>query len=388
MGIPMAGVARAERSRAIWVAMTGPAPLILHVFPTFAVGGAQIRFAMLANAMGSAFRHQVLSLDGRLEARERLLPSVDVTYPELVGAKNAFLASALAYRRLLRAWQPDILMTYNWGAIEFAYANLLPLVRHIHVIDGFGSDEYFTRLRRRVIANRIALASSTTVVPSMNLRRILTDEWGLPAERIRYIPNGIDLTRFPVRPRPDDTRPLVIGTVAALRPEKNIARLIFAFARLPPPVRLAIVGDGECRAELTNLARALSVEDRVDFLGHSNEIPAHLARFDIFALSSDTEQMPIVVLEAMAASLPIVSTDVGDVRPMVAPDNVALVTRDGIDGLTTHLSHLIANPGLRARLGAANRAKAERDFDQAGMFAAWQALLEDGAQPRGTHSGL
>lgn len=359
--------------------MTGPAPLILHVFPTFAVGGAQIRFAMLANAMGSAFRHQVLSLDGRLDARERLLPTVDIAYPELVGAKNAFLASTLAYRRLLRAWQPDILMTYNWGSIEFAYANLLPLVRHIHVIDGFGSDEYFTRLRRRVIANRIALASSTTVVPSMNLRRILTDEWGLPPNRIRYIPNGIDLTRFPVRPRPDDTRPLVVGTVAALRPEKNIARLIFAFARLPPPVRLAIVGDGECRDELTRLARALSVDDRVDFLGHSNEIPAHLARFDIFALSSDTEQMPIVVLEAMASGLPIVSTDVGDVRLMVAADNAALVTQDGIDGLATHLSHLIANPGVRASLGAANRAKAERDFDQAGMFAAWQALLEEKA---------
>ena len=81
-----------------------------------------------------------------------------------------------------------------------------------------------------------------------------------------------------------------------------------------------------------------------------------------------------MVLAATATRLPIVLTDVGDVRRLVAAEDASLVTRDELVG---HLSHLIAN-----------RAKAERDFDQAGMFAAWQALLEDDDQPRGTHSGL
>lgn len=358
--------------------MNDPAPLILHVFPTFAVGGAQIRFAMLANDAGSAFRHKVLSLDGRLDARVRLDPSLDVTYPERIGAKHAFISSALAYRRLLREWRPDILMTYNWGAIEFAFANIMPIVRHIHVIDGFGSEEQATQLRRRVIANRIALANATTVVPSLNLVRLLTQEWVLPADKVRYIPNGIDLTRFPPRTRPADPSPVVIGTVAALRPEKNLARLLYAFARVPGDVRLAIVGDGECRGELEGLARALGIVERVDFLGHSNTIPTHLATFDIFALSSDTEQMPIVVLEAMAACLPVASTDVGDVRVMVDTVNAAFVTRNGVDGLVDSLTRLVQDPALRRQLGAANRAKAERDFDQATMFAAWRRLLLEG----------
>jgi len=368
--------------------MSDPAPLILHVFPTFAVGGAQIRFAMLANDAGPAFRHLVLSLDGRLDARVRIDPSVDISYPERVGRKHAFLSSVFNYRRLLREWQPDILMTYNWGSIEFAFANLVPIVRHIHVIDGFGIEEQSTQLRRRVIANRVALANATTVVPSLTLRRLLTEEWLLPEDHVRYIPNGIDLTRFPLRTQPQGSTPIVVGTVAALRPEKNLARLLFAFARVPGDVRLVIVGDGECRAELEALARALQVVDRVDFLGHSNTIPAHLATFDIFALSSDTEQMPIVILEAMAAHLPIVSTDVGDVRMMVDAANAPFVTPDGADGLASSLTRLVQDPELRMRLGAANRAKAEAAFDQATMFAAWRDLLQQGYEPRAGHSAL
>lgn len=356
--------------------MTTPPPTILHVFPTFAVGGAQIRFAMLANAMGAALRHRIISLDGRKDTAARLDPGLDVGFIDRIGAKNAFLASIAAYRRMLRDLRPDILMTYNWGAIEFAFANLLPLTRHVHVVDGFGSDEFFRRLRRRCIANRIALRNSVTVVPSMVLRDIATREWSLPEDRVRYIPNGIDLSRFaPSPPRPAD-QPVVIGTVAALRPEKNVARLILAFARLPASVRLHIVGDGECRASLERLAGGLELGDRVAFLGYSDAIPEHLAGWDVFALSSDTEQMPIGVLEAMAAGLPVASTDVGDVRHMVAEENAALVAGKDAGSLAASLRALVDDAGLRVRLGAANRVRAERVYDQATMFAAWRDLLD------------
>lgn len=360
--------------------MTPPVPLILHVFPTFAVGGAQARFATIANAMGSAFRHMVVSLDGRLDARGRVLPSIDISYPELSGRKDAFLGCVLAYRQLLRQWQPDLLVTYNWGAIEFAFANILPLVRHVHVIDGFGSDEYFVRLRRRVMANRMALCRGVTVVPSMNLRRILQDEWALPPDRVQYIPNGIDLMRFSAsRPVARADAPLTIGTVAALRPEKNIARLLHAFSRLEAasPVRLTIVGDGECRGELVALAGALGIRDRLDFVGHSNDVHAFLATFDIFALSSDTEQMPIVVLEAMASGIPVVATDVGDIRVMVAAENDAFIGNETIDGFAASLRRLVEDGLLRARIGAANRAKAEARFAEADMLDTWRDLLWD-----------
>jgi glycosyltransferase involved in cell wall biosynthesis len=352
--------------------------VIVHIFPTFAVGGAQVRFAAIANHFGRSFRHMIVSLDGNLACRERLDPGLDATFPSIPALKNAMLSNAWHYRSLLRQWRPDTLVTCNWGAIEFALANLLPVTRHLHVTDGFGPEERDTQIPRRVLVRRLALSFSPAVFPSRNLVRIARDIWKLPERRIRYVPNGIDLVRFATdgtnRGSPDP----VIGTVAALREEKNLARLIQAFATLPSG-RLVIVGDGPERPALTALAAGLGIGDRVAFAGHRQDTPGFYAGFDIFALSSDTEQMPLSVIEAMASGLPVVSTDVGDVKTMVSEANARFVTPP--DAFGTALRDLAANPDLRTRLGTANQAKAQRDFDQATMFATYGALWRGETPP-------
>src|SRR5215469_7461482 len=83
-------------------------PLVTHVFPTFAVGGAQVRFAALANHFGNEFRHMVVSLDGDVSCQERLNPRLDVTFPSIPAPKNAMLANAWRFRSLLRRWRPDV----------------------------------------------------------------------------------------------------------------------------------------------------------------------------------------------------------------------------------------------------------------------------------------
>jgi glycosyltransferase involved in cell wall biosynthesis len=102
------------------------------------------------------------------------------------------------------------------------------------------------------------------------------------------------------------------------------------------------------------------------------------AGFDVFALSSDTEQMPLSVLEAMAARLPVAATDVGDVRGMLAEANGRFVVPRDDAALAEALSGLLRDPARRRAIGADNRAKAERDYDQATMFAAWAALFDGG----------
>ncbi len=350
-----------------------PAPVVVHVFPTFAVGGAQVRFAAIANHFGLAFRHIVVALDGNLDCRQRLRPELDVTFPTVVTAKHAMLSNAWRFRRLLRHWQPDVLVTCNWGAIEFAIANILPVARHLHVVDGFGPEERNAQIARRVRMRRIVLSRTPVVLPSRNLVRIATELWKLPPKVIRYVPNGVDLTRFATDGSQRGRAEPVIGTVAALREEKNLPRLLRAFATLPSG-RLVIVGDGPQRAALQTCAGALGVANRVHFAGHHQDPAPFYAGFDVFALSSDTEQMPLSVIEAMASGLPVVSTDVGDVRLMLADENAPLVTRLDDADLAKALAAAVVDRPSRQRIGLANLAKARQDFDQAEMFLAHGAL--------------
>ena len=362
--------------------MTRP-PLLLHALSSFAVGGAQVRLAAILNRYPQAWRHAIIAMDGNLECRERLSPELDVGYPDITIRKGDTLGNARRFRRLLRELRPHALVTGNWGAIEWAIANVFPVARHIHTEDGFGPEERNSQIPRRVWARRILLRRSTVVLPSRTLWRIATETWRLDPARLRYIPNGIDLGRFVSVP--SDREEPVIGCVAALRAEKNVGRLLRAFRLLPDdmPARLVIVGDGPQRAELEALAATLGIATRVRFTGHVAEPQNLYAGFDIFALTSDTEQMPMTILEAMAASLAVVATDVGDIREMLAADNRCFLTPRDDAAVAGALASLLRQPELRRGIGAANRARAERDYDQETMFRAWRALFDGTAAVSG-----
>lgn len=355
------------------------APLVLHAFPSFAVGGAQVRFAAVANRLGREWRHCIVAMDGDLGCRERLDPALDVRFQAVEARKRDTLGNVRRFRQVLRAVRPHVLITSNWGTIEWAMANTPALVRQIHTEDGPGPDEQSSQLRRRVWTRRVVLRRPTVVVPSRRLHSVARETWGVEARRLLYVPNGVDLARFTVRA---DRRACwqvggpVIGTVAALRPEKNIGRLLRAFACVlaVQDARLVVAGDGPQRPGLMELARQLGIAHRVEFPGHVPDPRNCYTEFDLFALSSDTEQMPFSVLEAMASGLPVAGTEVGDVKGMVAPENRDLIVPPDDVALAGCLRTLVSDPSLARRVGAANRAKAVREFDQERMFATYAEL--------------
>jgi glycosyltransferase involved in cell wall biosynthesis len=356
--------------------------LLLHAFPSFQLGGAQSRLVQLAQAFGPAYHHVVLAMDACFDAGQRMGPSVRWTPLTLAVRKGHALANRDRFRAELRRLRPDMLLTYNWGAIEWAAANLPRLCHQVHVEDGFGPDEARQQLRRRVLTRRLLLGLSgvPVVVISEQLQRIALDIWKLPRQRVHLLPNGVQLAGLPaLRPRAPG-EPVRIGTVAGLRPEKNLARLIRAFAQVQAqqPARLVLVGEGPERAALQALADALGVADAVQFTGYRADPATEMAGFDVFALSSDTEQLPLAMLEAMALGLPVVATDVGDIAAIlggVSPGNVSPAD-DAAFAAT--LMRAVAQPGRWRLWGQAGQARVQTGFSEAQMLGQWRAVF-DGA---------
>ncbi len=342
-----------------------------------------MRFVQLANHFGRDYRHLIVSMNGNVDALGLLSDDLDVRLLEVPTERGKTLPNLRTYRRMLRDLRPNLLVTSNWGSIEWALANWGGLSPHLHMEDGFGPEEVARQLPRRVWTRRLALHRSTVMLPSTTLYEIARNLWRLPKRSLRQIPNGVDCARF--GGKPDMTfarrynlvtdRP-VIGTVAALRAEKNLNRLIeaFALANRQQAAILAIVGDGVEMPALKQRAMELGVSDAVIFTGACPTPERLLPSFTIFALSSDTEQMPISILEAMAAGLPVAATDVGDVRRMVAEDNRPFVVGKDTAALADALSALMAAPSRAAAIGAANARRARETFDQSLMFAAYDSL--------------
>jgi len=336
----------------------------------------------LAQGLGDRYRHAIRPMDGRHDAAA-LLEGTDPCEVQPLGfTRGNPIANIRGARRALDALRPDLLVTYNWGATEWAAANHPRTVRHIHIEDGFGPEEADKQLLRRSLFRRLVLnRHSTVVVPSQSLRRIALQTWGLDAERVRYIPNGIPCARFQrgadlsLCAFPGDGP--VIGTVAALRREKALDRLISAFAltRAHMPARLVIVGDGPDRSRLEALAATHGLSDQITFTGALAAPERILKAFDIFAMSSDTEQMPLSLLEAMAAGRAVAATDAGDIKAMVAADNRAFIVPKYDVALASMLMVLLRDADLRNRLGAANQARAAAEFDEKQMVEAFDRLF-------------
>jgi len=338
-----------------------------------------MRFAQLAKLHGPRYRHTVVALDQNFEMAGRL-GGLAVTYQKLDFDKRKTFASWRRFRATLRAIRPDVLFTYNWGAIDWALVNRTGIIaRHIHVEDGFGPEEAQSQLLRRVWMRRLALSgrNTTVVLPSRNLERIALRQWRLP--RIQFIPNGVDCARFAVPSRGiREDAPTVIGTIASLRREKNIARLIRVFAGISAQrssIELMIVGDGAERPALEQLGRELNVADRIRFIGQTDRPEDWLPQMDIFALSSDTEQMPLSVLEAMAAGLPVVATAVGDVAQMVCDANRRYVMAARDDAFSDALSRLLDDRVAQREIGRDNEKKARESFDEGVMAARYAGII-------------
>ncbi|MCB4860197.1 glycosyltransferase family 4 protein [Sphingobium sp. PNB] len=358
----------------------GP-PRLLHVHGSFSLGGKEARAVRLMNLWGDRARHSIVSAAPQLmSARDAIDPATPVDFPQpppLAGRPGLGRFRAIA--AFLSDY--DLILSYNWGAMDAVMARRIhggpPLIHHE---DGFNADEAGGLKPQRNLYRRLALQRAhALVVPSVRLDGIAREVWRQPPRKVHLIRNGIDTARYALPPVPDaipaldrSAGKLLVGTVAGLRPVKNIRRLVRAAAPHRDRLQLVVVGEGPERDAIAAEARDHGLAD-ICMAGFLPEPWRFMGLFDIFALSSDSEQFPISLVEAMAAGLPVASTDVGDVAAMVAPENRPFVVRDEA-ALSSALGALVGDPGLRQRLGEANRQRTCRDFTEAAMVDAYAGL--------------
>ena len=378
-----------------------PAPLnILHLHSSFDLGGKEARAVRLMNAWGDRARHTIVSgVEGALGARAaidaRVRYEIAQDPPPLTGKPSVARFEAIA--RYMRRF--DLVLTYNWGAIDGVmarrvFAKGLPPV--IHHEDGFNEDEAGGLKIERNLYRRFALAAAhALVVPSRSLETIALKTWRQPPGRVRRIANGIPTAAYARKPEPKaipglakTPQEVVIGALARLTPVKNLPMLVRACGGLSGRFRLVIVGDGPERDAIRQAAQMMGMADRLVMPGFLDRPFRYVGLFDVLAVSSKSEQFPISVLEAMAAGLPVASLPVGDVPLMVAPENGAFIADLPTEvRLRDVLQPLVLDADLRARVGAANQARARTEYDEAVMIDRYADLYERAVGRPGTLHG-
>ena len=362
---------------------------ILHLHSTFNLGGKEARAVRLMNHFGAAAEHEILSAQpDRLSARDAIDPGIRVAFPA-DAPSLAGKPSLRRYREFVTYFRRfDLILSYNWGSMDGVMARTLfsrieglpPLIHHE---DGFNEDEQKKLNWKRNWFRKFALGDAMAlVVPSEQLARIASDVWKQPEQKIHHIPNGIDVKRFEKKPQrgalPGFTRrvgEVVVGTVAGLRAVKNLPRLVRACAAAGDNVRLVIVGEGPEKDKIVAEAQRVGMVDRLLMPGFMADPARYVGLFDIFALSSDSEQFPISLIEAMAAGLPVAATDVGDIKSMVSQANRGFIKPPADEGkFIESLTTLVQHQQLREDLGMQNRLKAQAEYNESKMLGRYGLL--------------
>lgn len=346
---------------------------ILHTESSLGWGGQEIR--ILTEARGVAARGHDVTIAAPAESRIfQEAPRFGVDAIAIPIARKS-PGGLFAILRLLRSRKFDVInvhsSTDSWLAAVAAclLRRAPPIVRTRHIS---------APVPRNLLTRWLyGTASRRIVTTGERLRLQVIEETGVDPGRVISIPTGIDINVF--RPgATDEARAalglavagVVIGIVATLRSWKGHRHLFHAFAGLADrSARLVVVGDGPQRAALEALAKELRIESRVLFAGNQTNVVPWLQAFDLFCLPSyANEGVPQALMQAMSCGLPVVTTPVGSIAEIVQDgDTGLLVPPENPTDLRAAIARLLADAGLRTRLGTRAREAALQRFGEEQM---------------------
>ncbi len=363
---------------------------VLRVIARMNVGGPAYHVSVLSGRLDYE-RYETLLLTGALGSGEGSFEELAQRYgatrrvvPGLRPALNpaSDLRALVSLMRTIRRFRPDVVHTHTAkaGALGRLAAIITPGVRPVivHTYHGHVLSGYFGRALNAIYRNierLLAMKSDCLIGVSTATVEELVELRVAPARKFRAIPIGLDLERLlaversegaPLRAKlgvgADDVLAVFVGRLV---PIKRVDLLIEAVAlarATEQRLRVAIVGDGELRCALEQQSSRLGMREAVRFLGFRRDLAAIAAASDLAVLASDNEGTPVALIEAAAAGLPMVATNVGGVPDIVTPATGILVARGNTRAFADALLRLTNDRGSRNRLGLAAREHVRERF--------------------------
>ena len=352
------------------------------VIAEMGVGGAERLVAELSLALEEAGDFVAIAADSG--PTDRLLEGSAVARRRLAGrGRNPWrlVRAARDVGRAAREFEPDLIHVHNvkaTGIVAVARGLTRAQLPVLSTFHGVPRDRYRP-------ASLVLRGADVVACVSADLAQGLMAA-GFPAGRLRVVPNGIaDIAPLdpPTKERLDSELELgegpVVSIVGRLVPQKAHERFIRAAAiaaDAEPSCRFLIIGDGPRRSELERLVDAMGLRDCVRFLGMRDDARRLIARSDLLVFSSDWEGMPITAIEAMAASVPVVSTDVEGMRELLGEEAGVIVPRE-VAGLAAAIIDLLRSPGERKRMGEAGRRRYTERYSLARTIDSYRALYAE-----------
>jgi len=298
--------------------------------------------------------------------------------------------------RIARRFKPDVVHTHTakagflgrQAALAVRPRPAIVHTYHGHVLEGYfgaAKSRLYLELERAMarVSDRLIGVSQATVDDLVRLGVA-------PRERFRVLPLGLDLaplaeidpalrgrSRAELGVEPEDVLLVFVGRVVPIKRLEVLLRALAQARESDPRLRLAMVGDGEDRPGLERLAAELGISDDVFFLGYRRELQPVFAAADVAVLSSDNEGTPVSLIEAAAAGLPAVATDVGGVHEVVGEETGVLVPPGDPATLSSALAAMAGDEDRRRRFGAAARRRALERYDAARLLADVDALYRE-----------
>jgi glycosyltransferase involved in cell wall biosynthesis len=358
---------------------------VARIITRLNIGGPSIQATMLSDRLRE-HGYETLLIHGRLAEGEGdmsylLQDSVRTSYVPALRRSVSPLADSRAVARILRelkAFKPHIVHTHTakagtiGRAAAFAYNRLAGTrARTVHTYHGHSLVGYFRHAGAFIAIERLlAHATDRLIAISPRIATDLRDQYriGRP-EQWRIVPLGFDLA--PLAALDDAGRlqarcslgialdvPVVtiVGRLTAIKQHDLFLRVARAVPETHPSPLFVIVGDGERREELEALTRQLGLDGRVQFLGWRKDLATVYGATDVCVLTSRNEGTPVAVIEALAAGVPVVSTDVGGVRDVINDPVLGAIAPDNdVDALASHLLRMLAPETRTPEMIAARR---------------------------------